>query len=239
MMSLSHTLSPTNSCSPTYLLRISDGCARTWGTRQRVEEEDPNSQIYEKLEEIQDNIEKLNEASSEEVIQIEKKYNEKRKPLYQQRNDMIKQIPLFWKTTLLTHASLVDHITEVDIKVLDYLEELNVEDAPDVRSGFSITMKFKPNPFFKNTELQKEFKYGDGPGECEIKATKIEWKGKIDDASFFTIWFQNDRDEYDEVAQLIKEDIWPDPSKYYHGVLTGDETNEAETFDDDDEDNAE
>jgi hypothetical protein len=34
------------------------------------------------------------------------------------------------------------------------------------------------------------------------------------------MWFKTEDpgEENDEVAEIIKEDIWPDPSKYYHGV---------------------
>ncbi|XP_058754619.1 NAP1-related protein 1-like [Vicia villosa] len=52
----------------------------------------------EKLQEMQDELEKINEEASDKVLEIEQKYNEIRKPLYDQRNDLIKSIPDFWLT---------------------------------------------------------------------------------------------------------------------------------------------
>ncbi|XP_058721820.1 NAP1-related protein 2-like [Vicia villosa] len=47
---------------------------------------------------MQDELEKINEEASDKVLEIEQKYNEIRKPLYDQHNDLIKSIPDFWLT---------------------------------------------------------------------------------------------------------------------------------------------
>lgn len=42
----------------------------------------------------------------------------------------------------------------------------------------------------------------------------------------------------DDVAEIIKEEIWPNPSKFYHGLMTPEEAEEesAEGEDDDEDD---
>lgn len=42
----------------------------------------------------------INEEASEKVLEVEQKYNEIRKPVYDKRNDVIKSIPDFWLTAV-------------------------------------------------------------------------------------------------------------------------------------------
>ena len=46
----------------------------------------------------------INEKASDEVLEVEKKYNEVRKPVYEKRNDIIKSIPDFWLTAVSTFS---------------------------------------------------------------------------------------------------------------------------------------
>lgn len=38
----------------------------------------------------------INEEASDKVLEVEQKYNEIRKPIYDKRNDIVKSIPDFW-----------------------------------------------------------------------------------------------------------------------------------------------
>jgi len=57
--------------------------------KQKTKEEPPApdddalQEVYEKLEHVQEKIEKLNEDAAEEIIQVEKKFNQKRKPFFE------------------------------------------------------------------------------------------------------------------------------------------------------------
>ncbi|KAH9719707.1 NAP1-related protein 2 [Citrus sinensis] len=76
------------------------------GKKTKVEEENAeqiDSELVlsiEKLQEIQDELEKINEEASEKVLEVEQKYSEIRKPVYDKRNDIIKSIPDFWLTAV-------------------------------------------------------------------------------------------------------------------------------------------
>lgn len=62
---------------------------------------DENAQIaLEKIVNIQHEIDKLNEQASEEILHVEQKYNQLRKPHYQNRAKLAQQIPEFWYTTV-------------------------------------------------------------------------------------------------------------------------------------------
>jgi len=180
---------------------------------------------YLKLEEVQDKLEKLNEEAAEDIIKIEKRFNVKRAPFYKERNEVIKKIPLFWKKAFMNHEVLCDCLSENDQKVFDFVTELTVDNFDDGKGGYGITFKFKSNPWFKNDTLSKEFRWSD-EGQQSVQASKIEWKEGEDpfkgedQESFFSMWFKTDEeDSIDEVAEIIKEEIWPDPAKFFHGVL--------------------
>lgn len=61
---------------------------------------DEESEALEMIDSCQNEIDSLNEKASEEILKIEKKYNALRKPLFEQRNLIIKRIPNFWVTAV-------------------------------------------------------------------------------------------------------------------------------------------
>ena len=68
-----------------------------------TEVRDYDLEIQKALEEIdgcQNQIDGLNEKASDEILEVEKKYNKLRKPYFQKRNDIIKRIPNFWVTAV-------------------------------------------------------------------------------------------------------------------------------------------
>ncbi|KAK4370880.1 hypothetical protein RND71_010355 [Anisodus tanguticus] len=130
----------------------------------------------EKLQEIQDELEKaelimraifficfyfivppndpppINQRESkDEVFEVEQRYNEIRKPVYDNQNDLINSLSEFWLTAFLSHPVLGDLLTEEDQK------------------------NFKPNPFFENSKLSKTYTVLED-GRTKITATTIKWK---------------------------------------------------------------
>ncbi|KAK9107644.1 hypothetical protein Syun_023655 [Stephania yunnanensis] len=229
------------------------------GKKSKVGEEEDSDHIdgelvlsIEKLQEIQDELEKINEEASDKVLEVEQQYNEIRRPVYFKRNDIITSIPDFWLTAFLSHPALGDLLNDEDQKIFKFLSSLEVEDFKDVKSGYSITFNFNPNPFFEDTKLTKTFLFSD-EGTTKITGTTIKWKDGKDlangvnhekkgskrpfsDESFLS-WFsetqQKDLAEgfHDEVAEIIKEDLWPNPLKYFNNEadeenMDGDEDDE-------------
>ncbi|XP_060172496.1 NAP1-related protein 2-like isoform X2 [Lycium barbarum] len=255
------------------------------GKKQKLDEENNNIDgdlviSIEKLQEIQDELEKINEEASDKVLEVEQKYNVIRKPVYDKRNNIIKTIPDFWLTAFLSHPVLGELLTEEDQKIFKSLSSIEVEESKDVKSGYSITFNFNANPYFENTKLSKTYTFlEDGP--TKISATTIKWKegmgipngvahekngNKRSHAeesvivlailaqllsllgllcSFFT-WFsevnQKDEDEdealeiQDEVAEIIKDDLWPNPLTYFNNGKDSEGSEDDEEQDEDDED---
>jgi len=205
--------------------------------------------IIEQIDSVQNQIDGLNEQASEEILQVEQKYNNLRKPYFSKRADMIKKIPKFWVTVFVNHPQISALLDEEDEEALHYLESVEVEEFEDIKSGYRIKFCFTENCYFNNKDICKEFMLSDS-GEQTCKSTAIEWKPNMDltkrqnespqkpgqkrhheePESFFS-WF-NDQSEggTDEVGELIKDDIWPNPLQYYLGA-----GNDTEDLDEDDE----
>jgi hypothetical protein len=54
----------------------------------------------EELDQVQTELDNLNEVASDEILKVEEKYNQMRKPHFDKRNNLIKQIPNFWVTVV-------------------------------------------------------------------------------------------------------------------------------------------
>lgn len=214
-------------------------------------------QAIEKLQEVQDELERVNEEASDKVLEVEQFYNEIRRPVYSKRNAIIHNIPDFWLTAFLSHPVLCDLLTEDDQKVFKYLESLDVEDFKDVKSGYSISFNFRTNPYFEDTKLTKEFRFSDD-GSTSVSGTQPKWKdgmnltngvvaekegnkrGHQTEDSFFK-WFSDTQQKIsiegiqDEVAEVIKDDLWPNPLKYFNNEQDeeGFESGDQESGDDD------
>ncbi|XP_062186230.1 NAP1-related protein 1-like [Phragmites australis] len=194
----------------------------------------------EKLQEVQDEIERVNEEASDKFLEVQQKYNEIRKPIYVRRNEVIQKIPDFWLTAFLSHPMLGELLTEDDQQIFKHLESIDVDEFEDIKSGCSITLTFSSNPYFEDKKLTKTYSMSDD-GAISVKATSIKWKAGMDivngktctkkgdkrllvDESFFT-WFSDTKNksfahgEMDEVADVIKEDLWPNPLKFFNNDL--------------------
>ncbi|XP_011300710.1 protein SET isoform X4 [Fopius arisanus] len=194
---------------------------------------DYDVEIQKTLEEIdgcQNQIDGLNEKASDEILEVEKKYNKLRKPYFQKRNDIIKRIPNFWLTAFVNNKKIAEILEEDEEDALRYLNKLEVEEFEDIKSGYRINFYFDENPYFENEVLTKEFHLGSSASQ----STPIRWKDGADltkrakgkaqlkerkrplgHRSFFD-WFTDHGDpSSDDIAELIKDDMWPNPLQYY------------------------
>lgn len=57
-------------------------------------------EAIEQIDEVQNEIDRLNEQASEEILKVEQKYNKSRQPFFQKRSELIGKIPNFWVTAV-------------------------------------------------------------------------------------------------------------------------------------------
>ncbi|XP_050104161.1 NAP1-related protein 2-like isoform X2 [Malus sylvestris] len=210
----------------------------------------------EKLQEVQDELDKVDDEESDKILEIEQEYNEIRRPVYVKRNEIIKAIPDFWLTSLMSHPVLCDILSEEDQKIFKYLNSIDVVDFKDDKMlGYSVTFNFNGNPYFEDTKLTKTFTFIDGE-TTKIIGTPIKWKegmglanGVTDekngkkrphvDESFFSLF--DSAIEHDEMVEIIKNDLWPNPLKYFNNEVDEEdsEDDEMENGDEEEDDDEE
>ncbi|XP_057610233.1 protein SET-like [Chionomys nivalis] len=201
---------------------------------------------------------RLSEQASEEILKVEQKYNKLRQPFFQKRSELIAKIPNFWVTTFVNHPQVSALLGEEDKEALHYLTRVEVTEFEDIKSGYRTDFYFDENPYFENKVLSKEFHLNES-GDPTSKSTEIKWKSGKDltkrlsqtqnkasrkrqheePESFFT-WFTDHSDAgADELGEVIKDDIWPNPLQHYLVPDMDDEEGEAEDDDDDDDEGEE
>ncbi|XP_063424493.1 protein SET-like [Mytilus trossulus] len=190
-------------------------------------------EAIEQIDEVQNEIDRLNEQASEEILKVEQKYNKLRQPYFQKRSDLIAKIPNFWVTAFVNHPQVSALLNEEDEEALQFLTKVEVQEFEDIKSGYKINFHFDSNQYFENEVISKEFHLND-TGEPSSKSTPIKWKaGKdltkksstpskggrkrnLEEQESFFCWFSDHGDAgADELGEVIKDDIWPNPLQYY------------------------
>ncbi|XP_060537472.1 protein SET-like [Cylas formicarius] len=202
----------------------------------RVAEYDVETQkALEEIDSLQNELDKINEEASQEILQLEQKYNHIRTPYLDKRTQIISNIPNFWVTAIMNHPDLRGLVGGSDEEdCLHHLTKLEVEEFDDIVSGHVIKFYFDENPYFENSVLTKEFHLGEEVPNS--RSTAIVWKEgqqlgsnhqdvnrtgtrkrRLESMkhSFFS-WFNDNVDPYtDDIADIIKDDLWLNPLQYY------------------------
>jgi template-activating factor I len=201
------------------------------------ESHDYDADTQKALEDIdacQNDIDALNEKASEEILKVEQKYNKLRKPFFEKRNDLIQKIPNFWVTAFVNHPQISAILDEEEEECLHHLTRVEVEEFEDIKSGYRIKLHFSENPFFSNEMLEKEFHLATS-GDPASKSTGIKWsegmnliksaqsrqmgngkKTRHGPRRTFFQWFVDNSDpSADDIAEVIKDDMWPNPLQYF------------------------
>ncbi|XP_032727743.1 protein SET-like [Lontra canadensis] len=215
--------------------------------------EKEQQEATEHIDEVQDETDRLNEQASE-ILKVEQKYNKVHQPFFQKRSEWISKIPNFGVTTFVNHPLVSALLGEEDEEMLHYLTRVEVTELEDIKSGYRIDFYFDENPYFENKVLSKEFHLNES-GDPSSKSTEIKWKSGNDlmkcssqtqnkasrkrqhdePESFFT-WFTDRSDAgTDELGEVLKDGIWPNPLQYYLVPNMDYEEGEGEEEDDDDE----
>nr|CAD7261610.1 unnamed protein product [Timema shepardi] len=214
-------------------VKIVEGTSTSKDNDESRDYDEATQKALEEIDACQNEIDALNEKASDEILQVEQKYNKQRKPYFEKRNVIIKKIPNFWVTAFVNHPQISMVLEEEEEDCLHYLTKLEVEEFDDIKSGYRINFHFDKNPYFENLIITKEFHLGTS-GDPASQSTPIQWKegndltksskekmldkGKkrqLEKRSFFT-WFTNHADpSADDIAEVIKDDMWPNPLQYY------------------------
>jgi|EP00670_Eutreptiella_braarudii_P002789 template-activating factor I len=196
------------------------------------------------LQQLQNKVEEIEEQFDQKVLELQSSFNKQKRPIYIERNEVISKIPNFWFTAFQHHPEVHSFLGTEDESIFKHVTSLLVDEKENVKNGYKITMSFNSNDYFDNAELWKEITFADN-GEAEVTQSGVKWKpGKNpaeaaskkgdkkrarEEQSFFS-FFDEKQPEDEDLAGLIKDEMWPNPLQYYSGEVQ---------FDDDDDDDLE
>lgn len=214
------------------------------------------------VESIQLQISKLNELASEEILKVEQKFNKLRRPHFEQRNALLKDVPNFWVTCLSNHSSIADLIeSPEDEDCLHYMINLDVEELEDIKSGYNLKFHFKENPYIKNDLIIREIRHLNSD-EVLSKSTPVEYKDtpqgrslknivdnsvgqfnrsgeRVEQLSFFAWLSLPCETGSDEIAEIIKDQIWPSPLEFFFHASVDEYDGNSDDDDEEDDDSDE
>ncbi|XP_064155848.1 putative testis-specific Y-encoded-like protein 3 [Anguilla rostrata] len=176
------------------------------------------------LAQVQVRLEALERKSARLHQRLELKLSQQRRPHLEQRSAIIRTIPGFWVTALLNHPLLSAHIDESDEEALSSMSHLEVESLKNTRMGYRISFHFNCNSYFQNATIFKEFHLGLG-GSMASFSSPILWHRGQDltsqgasgkESGSFFCWFSDHSEPgHDQIAQILKEDLYRNPLRYY------------------------
>ncbi|XP_054901919.1 testis specific protein Y-linked isoform X2 [Poeciliopsis prolifica] len=180
------------------------------------------------LAQVQMRLEALEKKSVRLHQRLELKINRQRRPHLDQRSSITKTIPGFWVTALLNHPHLSAHIDETDEDALSYMTDLEVESFKNTKLGYRIRFHFRRNPYFQNNIIMKELHLGMGGSPMSFSNPILWHRGHNLTANseprkscrgvyetFFSWFSDHSNPVQDDVAQILKDDLYRDPLRYY------------------------
>ncbi|CAK6446534.1 unnamed protein product [Pipistrellus nathusii] len=176
------------------------------------------------LEAIQQELDTVNAQADRAFQQLEQKFGRMRRHYLERRNYIIQNIPGFWVTAFRNHPQLAPMIRGQDAEMLRYITNLEVKEFRHPKTGCKFKFFFRRNPFFRNKLIVKEYEVR--AGRVVSLSTPIVWRRGHEPQSFirrnqdvvcnFFTWFSDHSlPESDKIAEIIKEDLWPNPLQYY------------------------
>ncbi|OWK10061.1 hypothetical protein Celaphus_00005611, partial [Cervus elaphus hippelaphus] len=177
------------------------------------------------LESSQLEVDAGNAQADPAFLQVERRYRRVRQHFLQWRKHVIRHIPGFWVTAFRNHPQLSALISGRDAEIFSYLADLEVKELRRPRMGYKFKFLFRRNPYFRNKWLVKEYEVTPS-GQVVSLSTPITWHPGHEAQVFlyrnqdlmcgFVAWFSdNSLPEPDRIAEIIKEDLWPEALQYY------------------------
>ncbi|OBS66234.1 hypothetical protein A6R68_05224 [Neotoma lepida] len=177
------------------------------------------------LEAIQQELDTVNAQADRAFQHLEQKFGRMRRHYLERRNYIIQNIPGFWVTAFRNHPQLSAMIRGQDAEMLRYVTNLEVKELRHPKTGCKFKFFFRRNPYFRNKLIVKEYEVRSS-GRVVSLSTPIIWRRGHEPQSFirrnqnlicsFFTWFSDHSlPESDRIAEIIKEDLWPNPLQYY------------------------
>ncbi|XP_064134811.1 testis-specific Y-encoded protein 3-like [Loxodonta africana] len=182
-------------------------------------------EALEALEALQMEIGPMSAKANRDYFRLRSKLVQSCKPHLDRRSAIIQGIPGFWVKAIANHPQMSALISEKDEDMLSYLITLEVENFIHPNNGCKITFFFRRNPYFWNEVIIKGYDISI-TGYTAFYSTPIQWfqnyeceahsRRHHDTSVNFFNWFSvPDFSGYNRITEIISEDLWINPLKYY------------------------
>ncbi|EAN34323.2 Nucleosome assembly protein (NAP) family protein [Theileria parva strain Muguga] len=203
------------------------------------------------FDEVQKKLLSLDEECANEQMNLQRKFDKKKQPFFDKRQEIIDKIPGFW-CKALTHHPALSYLTSADLPVLEHLKSIQLFDNLDNNGSYKLTLNFsdKAKEFMSPLSLTKHVVF-DLNKENVKECTKITWKpgkspveealkarknDKCIDWSLFE-WFTEDEWlNRPDVGEIIRREIWHAPLAYYMDTVSIDYFDDEYDMIDDEDD---
>eukprot|EP00375_Theileria_parva_P003920 XP_766606.1 hypothetical protein [Theileria parva strain Muguga] len=163
------------------------------------------------FDEVQKKLLSLDEECANEQMNLQRKFDKKKQPFFDKRQEIIDKIPGFW-CKALTHHPALSYLTSADLPVLEHLKSIQLFDNLDNNGSYKLTLS---------------------PVEEALKARKND---KCIDWSLFE-WFTEDEWlNRPDVGEIIRREIWHAPLAYYMDTVSIDYFDDEYDMIDDEDD---
>jgi len=114
--------------------------------------------FVEKLHSSDQQYDKIYGKFCNEIYELQRKLHADTKEIFKTRSGIYCNIPDFWVLALSAHEDVKHAISNKDMEILRYLENIEVEMLAPPKKGFTLRFKFRSdNPYFDHPELSKTY----------------------------------------------------------------------------------
>nr|AAF63962.1 TSPY [Mus platythrix] len=179
----------------------------------------------EELELLQLELSFVNALCSGAYARIKAKVAKMRKSHFERRKTIIQGIPGFWAKTMMNHPQMSSIISNQDEDLLNYMLSLEVEEYNPGLRMCRMMFFFSESPFFWNDIVTKDYQLTI-MGYKESGSSIIEWIGQTEHGyancmqettrlTFFNWLCAHKFPGSNRIAEVIMDDLWPNPLYYY------------------------
>lgn len=178
----------------------------------------------------------LDNECAKEQMAIQRQFDEKKKPIFDERRSIIEKIPKFWAETISKHPVFQENMHQEDLEVLEFLKDIELEDNLDDEGSYKIKLVFDEavSDIMEPNVLVKHVVFKDNE-EVVNEVTRIKWMkesprdaiekklAETDDSkefrrsiiSFFDLFSEDTLGESIDIGEVIRRDIYHAPLLYY------------------------
>ncbi|XP_058570903.1 testis-specific Y-encoded protein 3-like [Neofelis nebulosa] len=178
----------------------------------------------EALEALQIELQPVNKQASREHARLQLRMWQRRQRHLEQRSALIQGIRGFWAKAFVNHPQMSALISKPDESMLRHMTNLKVEEHKFPRECRKILLFFVKNSYFQNEVVTKEYVLGLA-GYRASHSSPIQWhpryrqeayRRRHDNSSLnFFNWFSDHSFAgSSRIAEIIIEDLWPNPLPY-------------------------